>query len=77
MWEYFKWEPKGAGKSNIKDSSPMLPAWVVREFRESDRNYRSSLGTFPESGEPWYSYGRFLNLEETALERFHKRTKRP
>lgn len=55
----------------------MLPARIVREFRESDRNYRSSLGTFPESGEPWYSYGRFLNSEEAALERFHKRTKRP
>jgi hypothetical protein len=72
---YFKWEP--GGKSKIKDSGPMLPARIVREFRESDRNYRSSLGTFPESGEPWYSYGRFLNSEEAALERFHKRTKRP
>jgi hypothetical protein len=55
----------------------MLPARVVREFRESDRNYRSPLGTFPESGEPSYSYGRFLNSEEAALEPFHKRTKRP
>jgi hypothetical protein len=63
-------------ESAIKDSGNMLPARVVLEFCQASRPYRTFLEILPKGGEPRFTYGRFFDSEDAALEDFRKRVAR-
>ena len=63
-------------ESEIKDSSSMLPARMVMDYRASDGAYRTFLETLTSSGEAGFQYGRFFETEAESLEDLEKRSGR-